>query len=157
MYKVKYSLFPNYCAPTTLVFLLAGTPKPPVMKELVYTEFSEMVEQQHGFVFTKELIDEADLPSEGAYTSVGTYDHAEMVELLTLLSEKTDLTIPALLRAYGHYLFRTFERSYPHFLENKQTTFPKTSIHYVTLGERMYPGYRIGYHYSPLTLCTYEI
>jgi hypothetical protein len=93
------------------------------MKGLVFTEFLEMVEQQHGFVFTEKLIDEADLPSGGAYTSVGTYDHAEMVKLLTLLSEKTDLPIPALLRAYGHYLFRTFERSYPQFLENADSAF----------------------------------
>lgn len=57
------------------------------MKGLVFTEFLEMVEQHHGFVFTEKLIDEADLPSGDAHTSVGTYDHAEMVKLLTLLSE----------------------------------------------------------------------
>lgn len=93
------------------------------MKGLVFTEFLEMVEQQHGFVFTEELIDEANLPSGGAYTSVGTYDHSEMVRLLTVLSEKTGLSIPALLRAYGHYLFKSFERSYPHFLEKAKSAF----------------------------------
>jgi len=93
------------------------------MKGLVFTEFLEMVEQQHGFEFTEELIDQADLPSGGAYTSVGTYDHSEMISLLRGLSEKTDLSIPALLRAYGHYLFKTFERSYPHFIENAHSAF----------------------------------
>jgi len=93
------------------------------MKGLVFTEFLEMVEQQHGFVFTEELVDEADVPSGGAYTSVGTYDHSEMVRLLTVLSEKTNLSIPVLLRAYGHYLFKSFERSYPHFLTGASSAF----------------------------------
>ena len=93
------------------------------MRGLVFTEFLEMVEQQYGFEFTEELIDEANLPSGGAYTAVGTYDHGEMISLLVILSEKTSLSIPALLRAYGHYLFKTFERSYPHFLKNADSAF----------------------------------
>ena len=93
------------------------------MKGLVFTEFLEMVEERFGFETMERIIYEADLPSGGAYTSVGTYDYGEMVSLLTHLSEKTKVSIPDLLYAYGLYLFSTFERNYPTFLESATSAF----------------------------------
>lgn len=93
------------------------------MKGLVFTEFLEMVEEKFGFEMMEEIIEEADLPSGGAYTSVGTYAYAEMVSLLTRLSEKTQIKVPALMHAYGHYLFKSFEKGYPAFLESASSAF----------------------------------
>ena len=47
------------------------------MKGVVFTEFIEMVEDKFSADIADQIIEEADLPSGGVYTSVGTYDHAE--------------------------------------------------------------------------------
>ena len=59
------------------------------MKGIVFAEFIELVEDKFGFEIADEIIEESNLPSGGSYTSVGTYDHREMLELVTHLSEKT--------------------------------------------------------------------
>ena len=71
------------------------------MKGMVFTEFLEMVEDQFGWEIAEDIVEESNLPSGGAYTSVGTYDHNEMVSMVVALSEKTGLDIPTLLKAYG--------------------------------------------------------
>ena len=87
------------------------------MKGVVFTEFFEMVDQVFGFEMTEAIVEECDLPSGGAYTAIGTYAHSEMVQLVKKLSEKTNTPIPDLLKAYGKYLFGTFKKAYPTFIE----------------------------------------
>ncbi len=93
------------------------------MKGIVFTEFLEMVENQHGYELVDTIIEESDLPSKGIYTAVGTYPHQEMVQLLMSLSSKTSTPVPNLLRSFGHYLFNTFLKSYPGFFESAPTGF----------------------------------
>ena len=66
----------------------------------------------------EDLIDEVDPPSGGVYTSVGTYDHAELVGLLMKLSEKTDTPPAALPQTFGRHLFDVFLQNYGVFFEN---------------------------------------
>ena len=82
------------------------------MKGMVFTEFLEMVESQLGVVMVDRIIQAAQLPNDGAYTSVGTYDHAELVRLFAALSEATCTPIPDLLRQYGAHLFQRFSVVY---------------------------------------------
>ena len=56
------------------------------MKGIVFTEFLEMVEAQYSPAFLEDLIDEVQLSSGGAYTSVGTYPHRKLVSLAKLPS-----------------------------------------------------------------------
>lgn len=85
------------------------------MKGIVFTKFIEMVEQQFSTDVADRMIEACDLPSGGAYTAVGTYDHTEMVELLKALSQMTGRPIPELLHAYGRFLFGQFAKLYPGF------------------------------------------
>jgi len=87
------------------------------MKGIVFAKFIEMVEEQFSIETAEQMIDACDLPSGGAYTSVGTYDHQEMVSLLVQLSKMTGKTVPELLRAYGNYLFGKFAQLYPVFFQ----------------------------------------
>jgi len=87
------------------------------MKGIVFTKFIEMVEEQLSIDTCEAMIEACDLPSGGAYTSVGTYDHQEMVTLLVQLSKMTGKPVPDLLRSYGHYLFGQFAQLYPVFFE----------------------------------------
>lgn len=85
------------------------------MKGVVFTKFIEMVEEAYSVDLAEEILEESDLPSGGAYTAVGTYDHQEMVALLVTLSQKTGQSVPDLLRAFGRYLFGQFAKLYPAF------------------------------------------
>lgn len=87
------------------------------MKGVVFTKFIEMVEEKFSIEVADEMIQRADVPSGGAYSAVGTYDHSEMVALLVALSELTNIPIPDLLRTYGRHLFWQFGKLYPSFLE----------------------------------------
>ncbi len=85
------------------------------MKGIVFTEFLDMVEEKFGYEMVDHIVTESKLESNGIYTAIGTYHHAEIVQLLTNLSERTEIDPGVLLRAFGEYLFDTFLRAYPQF------------------------------------------
>lgn len=83
------------------------------MKGVVFTEFMEMVESRMGLGMLDRIIGEANIPNDGAYTSVGTYDHDQLVRLVTALSNATGTTVPALVHMFGEHLFARFSLGYP--------------------------------------------
>jgi hypothetical protein len=83
------------------------------MKGIVFTEFLEMVESQLGIGMVDRIITAAELPHDGAYTSVGTYHHGEMVRLLVALSAASAIPVPDLLQQFGTHLFRRFTVMFP--------------------------------------------
>lgn len=85
------------------------------MKGVVFTEFMDMAEDSFSLDTVSQMVANTDLPSGCAYTSVGTYDHLEMVALVTELSRLTGVGIPELLTKFGLYLFRQFHEGYPEF------------------------------------------
>jgi hypothetical protein len=93
------------------------------MKGVVFTELLEMVENTFGEQVADRIIDECDLPSGGSYTSIGTYDHNEILTLVTKLSEITTIAVPDLVQAFGKYLFGRFRDGYPVFFEGVDTAF----------------------------------
>ncbi|MEX0287901.1 MAG: heme NO-binding domain-containing protein [Flavobacteriaceae bacterium] len=88
------------------------------MKGIVFTEFLEMVEGKFGFEVADNIIEKANLPSNGVYTSVGTYDFNEMVSLVTQLSEEVNLPMGDLIYAFGLYLFDGLVRTHPEVAQN---------------------------------------
>jgi len=76
------------------------------MKGVVFTEFFEFVEGRFSPDIADRLIEGATLPSMGIYTSVGTYDHGEMVTLVTNLSAISKIGVPDLLKAFGQHLLQ---------------------------------------------------
>jgi len=83
------------------------------MKGIVFTEFLEMVEKAHGYDMVDTIIEEVNPPSGGAYTSIGTYPHSEIVQLIVSLGKHSDTAVPDLLHGLGRYLFDTFSKNYP--------------------------------------------
>ncbi len=88
------------------------------MKGIVFTEFLEMVESKFGLEVTDSIIENADLPSEGIYTSVGTYDFNEMVSLITNLSEEVKIPADELIYAFGLYLFNSLSKAHPEVIQS---------------------------------------
>lgn len=93
------------------------------MKGIIFSEFIEMVETEFSITISNEIIDESALASSGSYTSVGTYDYHEMLQLITKLSEKTGVPIQDLVQSFGTYLFGRFYDLYPAVFKNIHDTF----------------------------------
>lgn len=98
------------------------------MKGIVFTEFLEMVESKLGADVADRLVDDCDLPSGGAYTSLGTYAHSEIVQMVQRLSELTRQPVPALLKVFGTHLMGRFAQLYPQLLNSKTDTFGMLEI-----------------------------
>jgi hypothetical protein len=93
------------------------------MKGVVFTEFLEMVESRFSGEVVEELLSQCDLASGGAYTSIGTYDHRELVALVVALSERTGTPVPALVHAFGRHLLHRFTVGFPAFFATARDTF----------------------------------
>jgi hypothetical protein len=112
------------------------------MKGLVFTEFLELVERTHSSDLVDELIEKCPLASGGAYTAVGTYDHREMVALVSALAVHNRQSPSAVLRWFGLNLFSSLAQSFPVFLEGRTCAFDmlsgiETVIH--TEVRKLYP------------------
>lgn len=92
------------------------------MKGIVFTELIEMVEADLGIEIADKMIRGADTPNNGAYTSVGTYDHAELIQLVISLAHETGVPVPELVRAFGKHLFVRFNELYPHFFATSSSS-----------------------------------
>jgi len=93
------------------------------MKGIVFTEFIEMVENEFSIEIADQIIEASHLESEGVYTSLGTYNHEEMVQLVQQLSVVTNMPVPDLLQVFGTYLFGCFVDGFPQFFKNINSTF----------------------------------
>ena len=61
------------------------------MKGIVFTEFLELVEDKFGLEMVDKIISEAQLESNGTYTTIGTYSFSEMLQLLQNLHLQNSL------------------------------------------------------------------
>jgi hypothetical protein len=87
------------------------------MKGVVFTEFLRMVEQRFGYEVADRIVTENELPSGGVYTSVGTYDSAEMGRLIGTLGKTSGMDAQDLQEAFGRYLFPRFAEGYPELVQ----------------------------------------
>ncbi len=88
------------------------------MKGIVFVEFLEMVDEKFGYDVTEEIIKKSDLASGGAYTSIGTYPHSEIVALTKNLSAITNIEADILVKNFGQYLIMRFQTLFPQYFEN---------------------------------------
>ena len=93
------------------------------MKGIVFTEFLEMVEDRFSADMVDDIIDDAQPPSGGVYTAVGSYSHAEMVDLVTALSGRCGVPVLDLVKTFGHHLYGRFALSHPQFFDGVPDAF----------------------------------
>jgi hypothetical protein len=75
------------------------------MMGIIFTEFLELVEDKFNYGVVDQLLNECDLDSGGIYTSVGTYDHEELVDMVIKLSDISNTPTNELMKIFGQYLF----------------------------------------------------
>ncbi|MBB4006253.1 heme NO-binding domain-containing protein [Allorhizobium taibaishanense] len=93
------------------------------MKGIVFTEMLEFVAATWDEDMADDIIESSSLASGGAYTSVGTYDHREMVTLLGALSARSGLGVDALQEAFGRHLAGRFAAMFPVFFDTAGNLF----------------------------------
>ena len=93
------------------------------MKGIIFTEFLSLVETAFGEDMVDSVLDKADLPSGGAFTSVGNYPCEELIEMVTVLSNMSGIDGAKLQEEFGAWMMDMFEREYPGFFEGKATSF----------------------------------
>lgn len=88
------------------------------MKGIVFTEFLEMVEDLFDLETVDYIINKSNLKSNGAYTSIGTYDFHEMLALITNLSEKVNIPVSDLIYTFGLYFFNVLRDNHPEIMNS---------------------------------------
>ncbi|WP_104398938.1 heme NO-binding domain-containing protein [Vibrio penaeicida] len=73
------------------------------MKGLIFTEFLELVEEKFGLPTLDKILDIAG--DDGVYTSVGSYDHHDLVKLIVALSKETGVSADDLQEVFGKVVF----------------------------------------------------
>ncbi|TON45787.1 guanylate cyclase, partial [Vibrio parahaemolyticus] len=69
------------------------------MKGIIFTEFMELVESKFGLEVLDQVLELSD--DEGVYTSVGSYDHRDLVKLIVNLSKVSDIPPEQLQEVFG--------------------------------------------------------
>ena len=92
------------------------------MKGIVFSEFLDMVDEKFSMEMSERLVDEVKPPSGGAYTTVGSYDPQEIVDLMAKLSEISSISVPDLLKTFGRHLLTRFTEIFPEFFEGTTAT-----------------------------------
>lgn len=93
------------------------------MKGIIFTEFLDMVEEKFGYDTVDHIIEQAADPEDGSYTSVSTYDHTQLVQLVVALHQKSGISLRDLQMTYGRYLFGRLAINYPKLLEGVKDPF----------------------------------
>lgn len=83
------------------------------MKGLVFTTFYDFCETAYGEDVLDEVVEAADLPGGGAYTSVGTYPFTEMVSLISALVKISSKPLNVTMEEFGVHCFASWVRYWP--------------------------------------------
>src|SRR5260221_4762081 len=92
------------------------------MKGIVFTEFLELVETAFSPDMVDRIIADSLLPSGGAYTAVGTYDGAEMGQLVGALSKATATPAGERLGIFRRHPLGRFVTPYPPFFTARRSS-----------------------------------
>lgn len=81
------------------------------MKGIIFTEFMDLVEDKFGLEVLDQVLEQAG--DEGIYTSVGSYDHRDLVKLIIKLSQITELPAETLQEVFGQSVFNNLYATLP--------------------------------------------
>lgn len=81
------------------------------MKGIIFTEFMDLVEEKFGLEVLDKVLTEAG--DEGIYTSVGSYDHRDLVKLIVQLSKESGISPEDLQKVFGQSVFNNLYSTLP--------------------------------------------
>ncbi len=83
------------------------------MKGIIFTELVRFMEQVKSAKFVDDVITAAQLPNDGAFTSVGNYPSEYALSMVSEASKSSGIDGTELCRLFGHYLYNRFLTLYP--------------------------------------------
>lgn len=86
------------------------------MKGLIFTSFLSYAEEQFGLDFVDQMLESVEVESTGAYTTVGTYNHQELIDYIVHINNISKIEIPKMIESFGYYLFRKLCNEYPQLI-----------------------------------------
>ncbi|WP_234988921.1 heme NO-binding domain-containing protein [Tropicibacter naphthalenivorans] len=90
---------------------------------MIFTELLDLADHLAGEEAVDKLLDDLDLDSDAAYTSVGNYPCSELVQIMTALGAQSGVSCDEVQREFGHWVLGIFTDRYPHFVKDKHTAF----------------------------------
>jgi hypothetical protein len=90
---------------------------------MVFIELLRMAEEKMGEMVVDSVLDDLDLVSGGAYTSIGNYPCSDLMKLVGAFSEKSSIPSAELQRLFGHWMLDRFAVLYPTFFAEKTRAF----------------------------------
>ncbi|WP_260261855.1 heme NO-binding domain-containing protein [Vibrio intestinalis] len=100
------------------------------MKGIIFTEFMDLVEEKFGLEVLDKVLTEAG--DEGIYTSVGSYDHRDLVKLIVQLSKESGVSPEDLQKVFGQSVFNNLYSTLP---QSASLSECKNSFQFVRLVE----------------------
>ena len=91
------------------------------MLGIVFTSLVEMLEDNISPEFADEVLVEANLENDGAFTAVGYYPFSELQKIMVVLVNKTGRPLNDLLYDYGKYLFTVLSAGHAEMMANRQS------------------------------------
>lgn len=91
------------------------------MLGIVFTSLVEMLEDNISPEFADEVLVEANLENDGAFTSVGYYPFSELQKIMVVLVNKTGRPVNDLLYDYGKYLFTVLSAGHAGMMANRHS------------------------------------
>lgn len=112
------------------------------MQGMVFTVLSDMVIEKFGMPCWNTILQRAQLSSEGVFTSAQQYPDADLMQLVSIISEELQIPVPDLVKSFGVYLFPALYARRPKQLDQVKgviefLTFVEDTIHYEV--KRLYP------------------
>lgn len=92
------------------------------MKGVIFNLLEDVVVDAYGERIWDEALDEASL--EGAYTSLGNYDDAEMIALLSVVADTLSVSDDEALRWFGRRAMPKMAARWPEFFAPHRTSVP---------------------------------
>jgi predicted hydrocarbon binding protein len=93
------------------------------MKGIVFVKFNDFIEKFWGDEFWDELLEEAELPSEGVYSTFVTYDDQELFILIGLVADKKNISAKEVQFTFGKWIFKEFYHIAPAFTHEFKDVF----------------------------------
>lgn len=85
------------------------------MKGVIFSELLRWVEEAFSPALADLMIQNAQVPNDGAYTAIGNYPHEQALSMIGQLVELTGKPVGELADAYGYWLAQRFAELYPQF------------------------------------------
>ncbi len=91
------------------------------MLGIVFTSLVDMLEEKVSPEFADEVLVEANLENEGAFTAVGYYPFSELEKIVAVLVNKTGKPVDELFDDFGYYLFGQLAAAHGQVLSGKDS------------------------------------